>query len=72
MLLTRNAIQRAFQLDLIEDGKGWMEMLKSRNKTSHTCNEETAKEICTAVVSEYYELFYRLEEKMNGISSGAG
>lgn len=69
---SRNAIQRAFQLDLIEDGKGWMEMLKSRNKTSHTCNEETAKEICAAVVSEYYEFFCQLEEKMNSISSGTG
>ncbi|MCK5842642.1 MAG: nucleotidyltransferase substrate binding protein [Candidatus Sabulitectum sp.] len=64
---SRSAIQKAFQLDLIEDGHGWMEMLKSRNKTSHTYNEETAREICTAVTSQYFELFQRLEEKMDGM-----
>ncbi|MCK5035440.1 MAG: HI0074 family nucleotidyltransferase substrate-binding subunit, partial [Candidatus Sabulitectum sp.] len=66
-LLTRDVIRKAFQLDLIEDGHGWMEMLKSRNKTSHTYNEETAREICTAVTSQYFELFRRLEEKMDGM-----
>jgi len=64
---SRDVIRKAFQLDLIEDGQGWMEMLKSRNKTSHTYNEETAREICTAVTSQYFELFRRLEEKMDGM-----
>ncbi|MCK5842504.1 MAG: nucleotidyltransferase substrate binding protein [Candidatus Sabulitectum sp.] len=64
---SRSAIQKAFQLDLIEDGQGWMEMLKSRNKTSHTYNEETAREICTAVTSQYYQLFCRLENKLSSL-----
>lgn len=64
---SRNAIQKAFQLGLIEDGKGWMDMLKSRNKTSHTYNEETAKEISSAVTSQYYGLFCMLKEKMSSI-----
>ncbi len=64
---SRDVIRKAFQLNLIEDGQGWMEMLKSRNKTSHTYNEETAREICTAVTSQYFELFRRLEKKMDGM-----
>lgn len=38
---SRDTIRKAFQLNLIEDGDKWMEMLQSRNKTSHTYNEET-------------------------------
>ncbi|MCK5784937.1 MAG: nucleotidyltransferase substrate binding protein [Candidatus Sabulitectum sp.] len=64
---SRSAIQKAFQLDLIEDGQGWMEMLKSRNKTSHTYNEKTAKEICSAVTSQYYQLFCLLRDKMSSL-----
>jgi len=49
---SRDAIRRAFGLGLIADGEGWMDMLKSRNQTSHTYNEETAEEICRAVRDE--------------------
>jgi nucleotidyltransferase substrate binding protein (TIGR01987 family) len=59
---SRDVIRKAFQLELIQDGDGWMDMLKSRNKTSHTYNEKTAREICTAVTSQYYQLFCRLEK----------
>ncbi len=63
----RDVIRKAFQLDLIQDGDGWMEMLKSRNKTSHTYNEETAREICTAVTFLYFQLFCLLEKKLSSI-----
>lgn len=64
---SRDAIQKAFQLNLIEDGDGWMDMLKSRNKTSHTYNEETAKEICKAIFSIYHPLFIHLSNKLENI-----
>jgi len=60
---SRDAIQKAFQLGIIEDGEGWMDMLKSRNKTSHTYNEDTAKEISMAVTTVYYPLFKQLKKK---------
>jgi nucleotidyltransferase substrate binding protein (TIGR01987 family) len=40
---SRDATREAFNKRLISDGEGWMEMIKSRNKTSHTYNEETAE-----------------------------
>ena len=43
---SRDAIRKAFELNLVHDGQGWMDMLESRNKTSHTYNEEIAREIC--------------------------
>lgn len=64
---SRDAIQKAFQLNLIENGEAWMDMLKSRNKTSHTYNEEMAKEITAAIKKIYYGLFIILEKKFKSI-----
>jgi len=33
---SRDAVREAFQRGLVADGEGWMEMLQSRNQTSHT------------------------------------
>jgi nucleotidyltransferase substrate binding protein (TIGR01987 family) len=68
---SRDAIRKAFGLGLIVDGEGWMDMLQSRNKTSHTYNEATAEEICRAVRERYYELFQRLRTKLEGLRSGS-
>ena len=69
---SRDAIRKAFELGLIDDGESWMDMLKSRNKTSHTYNEETAKEICQAVVEVYYSLFTQLKAKLESLRSVPG
>jgi len=66
---SRDAIRKAFQLGIIKDGDGWMDMLKSRNKTSHTYNEDTAREINHAVVTIYYDLFIQLRHKFEQLSS---
>lgn len=61
---SRDATREAFNKGLIDDGDGWMEMIKSRNKSSHTYNEETAKEIVKNVVEWYYGLFLKLKDRM--------
>ena len=61
---SRDAISKAFQLGLIEDGEGWMKMYKSRIKTSHTYNEETANEVVKDILSNFYDLFINLEKKL--------
>jgi nucleotidyltransferase substrate binding protein (TIGR01987 family) len=61
---SRDAIRKAFELNLVQDGQGWMDMLESRNKTSHTYNQETADEICQAVQTRYFQLLQRLEETL--------
>lgn len=66
---SRDSIREAFKINLITDGEAWMEMLKSRNLTSHTYNEETAEEIVSAIVKSYYGLFKRLELKLENIKS---
>jgi len=66
---SRDAIRKAFQLGIIEDGENWMDMLKSRKRTSHTYNENTAKEICNAVLTVYYRLFEKLNKKFENFNS---
>lgn len=67
---SRDATREAFQLQLIADGQIWMDMIRSRNDTSHTYNEETANEIFEKIVKEYYAAFLEfnriMEEKRSG------
>jgi len=57
---SRDAIRMAYRRGLIEDGESWMKMIESRIRTSHTYNEETAKEIVAAIKQTYYHLFLLL------------
>lgn len=69
---SRDATRKAFELGIIEDGESWMDMLKSRNRTSHTYNEEVAEEICKAVFDVYYSLFLQLKTKLENLRSDSG
>jgi len=66
---SRDATRKAFELGIIEDGESWMDMLKSRNATSHTYNEEVAAEICQAVFDVYFSLFVQLKTKFENLRS---
>ncbi len=68
---SRDATRKAFELGIIEDGESWMDMLKSRNATSHSYNEEVAEEICQAVFKVYFPLFTQLRIKLENLRSGS-
>jgi len=61
---SRDAIREAFKRNLIFDGEGWMDMIASRNKSSHTYNEETAAEIAEKVLKLYFNLFQDFNVRM--------
>lgn len=61
---SRDASREAFQKGLIENGEVWMEMIKSRNQSSHTYNEEIADEIKDKVFDFYFESFIAFKNKM--------
>lgn len=65
---SRDAIREAFNLELIGDGEGWMDMLKDRNLTSNTYNEETAQTIAEQIRTRYFLLFEALHRTMQGIA----
>ena len=64
---SRDATREAFNKGLITDGDGWMEMIKSRNKSSHTYNQETADEIVKKICDDYADLFNRFGQKMKAL-----
>lgn len=54
---SRDAVREAFSNGLILSGEGWMEMIASRNKTSHTYNLQVANDIVEKITSHYVKLF---------------
>lgn len=64
---SRDAAREAFQKGLVEDGEGWMEMIRSRNLTSHTYQQKIADEICGHVVARYYPLFAHFLHRMDAL-----
>ena len=66
---SRDASREAYNKGLIKNGHIWMEMIISRNKTSHTYNEETVEEIITAIINEYIFAFVELKNKMQELKT---
>lgn len=67
---SRDAIREALQMNLIDSGEVWMDMMLSRNKTSHTYNEETANEIYNKILKEYFPEFKKFRSTMEEKRSG--
>jgi nucleotidyltransferase substrate binding protein (TIGR01987 family) len=61
---SRDATREAFQKGLIQDGAQWMEMIKSRNQSTHTYNESTANDIRDRILNYYFDLFVSFKDKM--------
>jgi nucleotidyltransferase substrate binding protein (TIGR01987 family) len=68
---SRDATREAFQRGLIVDGEGWMEMIVSRNQTSHTYQQKVADEIAGHITGRYFQLFRDFLQKMNSLKSAA-
>jgi len=61
---SRDATIESLQLKIIENGEVWMDMIQSRNKTTHTYNESTANEIYRKIMEDYIPLFLAFKLKM--------
>ncbi|MCS6824908.1 MAG: nucleotidyltransferase substrate binding protein [Cytophagaceae bacterium] len=64
---SKDATRKAFAAGLIENGDVWMDMIASRNKTSHTYNEETADDIFLKIIREYYPQFKQFKNRMEQV-----
>lgn len=58
---SKNATRTAFNNELICDGEVWMDMIKSRNLSSHTYNTEIAKEIVDDILKRFYPAFAAMQ-----------
>lgn len=64
---SKDATREAFAAQLILDGELWMDMIQSRNKTSHTYDENIADEIFRKVMQEYIIAFQEFGDKINSL-----
>ncbi|HHH53168.1 MAG TPA: nucleotidyltransferase, partial [Bacteroidetes bacterium] len=61
---SRGTTREAYSVGLIEDGDIWMEMISSRNLTSHTYNEEIAEEVFIKIKEAFLPCFIKFENTM--------
>jgi nucleotidyltransferase substrate binding protein (TIGR01987 family) len=64
---SKDATRKAFAAGLIEDGEIWMEMINSRNQTSHTYDEEIAAQIANAITAKYYADFQKFARRFTAL-----
>ena len=64
---SRDATREAFNKGLILNGDEWMSMIVSRNMSTHTYNEETARELVDKITGSYFELFLEFKVKMTSL-----
>jgi len=62
---SKDTTRAAFKTGLIDNGEAWMDMIKSRNLTSHTYNEAIASQIVAAILNIYCTKFDALEIKLD-------
>ncbi len=66
---SRDATREAFARGLVQDGEGWMEMIRSRNQTSHTYNQSVADEIVTKITKQYHPLFTQFSDRLTVLAN---
>ncbi|MBI5198041.1 MAG: nucleotidyltransferase substrate binding protein [Nitrospirae bacterium] len=68
----KDATREAFKTGLIENGEAWMDMVRSRNLTSHTYDEATAAQIISAIRNTYFAEFEALRIKLDPLKREEG
>lgn len=68
---SRDATREAFAQGVLDDGEGWMAMIKSRNLSSHTYNQAVADSIAEAVTARYYPLMRAFEARMRALEGAS-
>ncbi|TVQ33964.1 MAG: nucleotidyltransferase [Wenzhouxiangella sp.] len=65
----RDAIRESFKRGLIEEGQVWMAMLQDRNRTSHTYNESTMREILASIDTSYQPQLANLHSRFEALAN---
>ena len=64
---SKDATREAFKVGLLENGEIWMDMIRDRNLTPHTYNEDTAKAIVSAILDRYVAEYIVFQRKMEAL-----
>lgn len=68
---SKDATRQAFKAGLLQNGEAWMDMIKSRNLTSHTYEESTAAQIIAAICRVYFAEFEAFQHKFEALKNEA-
>src|SRR5438552_12248503 len=60
---SKDATREAFAAGLIDNGDAWMQMIETRNATTHTYDEKTADAIAQAILSRYVPEFEKFQSR---------
>ncbi|MBQ3670551.1 MAG: nucleotidyltransferase substrate binding protein [Treponema sp.] len=65
---SKDAVRQAFNRSLISDGETWMDMIDSRNESSHLYDETTSDKIFSKISSLYLPCFSALEKTLSDLA----
>jgi nucleotidyltransferase substrate binding protein (TIGR01987 family) len=65
---SKDATRYAVDLDLIADGNVWMQMIKSRNETSHNYNGDVADDVIENILNLFFPEMVKLDGKFETLS----
>ena len=66
---SKDATREAFAKGLIANGEEWMAMIQARNRSSHTYNETTAREIAAAIRTSFVREFEAFQATFTGLEA---
>ena len=69
---SKNAVKQAFNNGLIENGEIWMDMIESRNISSHSYDEEIAEKLRQKIIEIFYSHLTAFAEKMKVLETPSG
>ncbi len=72
LMASRDSTCAAFKAGLIHEGETWMDMILSRNLSSHTYNQDTANLISSRASERYLPLLLAFGQKMRDIQHASG
>ena len=66
---SKDATREGFARGLIVNGDEWMAMIQSRNRSTHTYDEKTAKEVGDAILSSFVGEFETFRAKFTDLET---
>lgn len=60
----RAALKKAFEMNILENGHDWMDLLQDRNLTAHTYDEQKATEMEELIQKKYFPLLKALHNSL--------
>ena len=65
---SKDSTREAFKRGLIQNGEVWMEMIQSRNLTSHTYDQALADKVFESIVVRFYPEFQIFYERFSHLA----